>query len=89
MSSTFTSFAVAGGSGRVGRSIVAGLVAAGATVVVLSRSAETNIAGAETKVVDFELAERVQAALEGVEVVVSALGERALGAQPLIAKAAQ
>ena len=88
--SFFTSFAVAGGSGRVGRAIVAGLVAAGAAkVTVLSRSADTKVKGAITKAVDFESVESVQAALGGAEVVISALSGQALGHQPVLAQAAK
>jgi hypothetical protein len=85
----FTSFAVAGGTGRLGQHIVRQLVAAGADVVVLSRSTDNMVEGATTRVVGFESQESLQLALEGVEVVVSALGKPALALQPALARAAK
>ncbi len=88
--STFTSFAVAGGSGLVGQAVVAGLVAAGAReVVVLSRSAGTTLPGATTRVVDFSSADSLAFALDGTDVVISTLGGAALGQQPALARAAK
>lgn len=88
--SHFTSFAVAGGSGMLGSAIVSALVAAGAAkVVVLSRTAEAKVpAGVEVRVVDYESAETVQKALEGVEVVINALSSKAGALEVGLAQAA-
>lgn len=87
----FSTFAVAGGSGMLGRAIVAGLVAAGAkTVLVLSRSSETKVPeGAEAVGVDFNSVEEVTKALEGIEVVVSCLRDTQATQQPILAEAAK
>lgn len=87
----FTTFAVAGGSGMLGRAIVDGLVAAGAKrVLVLSRSSETKAsAGAEVKGVDFDSAESVTQALSGIEVVISCLRDTQATQQPILAEAAK
>ena len=88
---TFTTFAVAGGSGMLGRAIVSGLVRAGAKrVLVLSRSNETKVVeGAEVAGVDFDSLEGVTRALEGIEVVISCLRDTQARQQPVLAEAAK
>jgi hypothetical protein len=88
----FTTFAVAGGSGFLGRAIVDGLVAApgGRRVLVLSRSSETKVPeGAEVAGVDFDSRESVTKALEGIEVVISCLRDTQATQQPILAEAAK
>lgn len=85
----FTSFAIAGGSGMVGRAIVAGLLKANAgRVVVLSRSADTVVpAGVEVKAVDFDSQAAVEDAIEGVDVVVCTLRDTQATQEPILARA--
>lgn len=87
--SHFTSFAIAGGSGMVGRAIVAGLLKANAgRVVVLSRKADTVVpTGAEVKAVDFTSQTAVEAAIKGVDVVVCTLREAQHAQEPVLARA--
>ena len=87
--SHFTSFAVAGGSGRAGRAIVAGLLKANAgRVVVLSRSADTVVPeGVEVRAVDFMSPESIAAAVSGIDVVVCTLRQGQDTQEPILAKA--
>ncbi len=88
----FTTFAVAGGSGMLGSTLVKGLLAAPDTkrVLVLSRSSETKVAkGAEVAGVDFDHKASVANALQGVEVVISCLRDTQATQQPILAEAAK
>lgn len=85
-----TSFAVAGGTGGLGSFIVQALVAKGNAVVVLSRTATaTTVPGATVKAVDYTSPKSLEAALEGVQVVISALNAQGLALQPALADAAK
>ncbi len=88
---TFTTFAVAGGSGMVGSALVNGLVGAGAKrVLVLSRSSQRQVPeGAEVAGVDFDDKDSVANALEGIEVVISCLRDTQERQQPILAEAAK
>ncbi|KAH7099993.1 NAD(P)-binding protein [Auriculariales sp. MPI-PUGE-AT-0066] len=86
----FSSFAVAGGTGGLGKMIVAELVARGVEVVVLARTAPSKgVPGASVRIIDYESEESIVAALSGIEVVISALADAALGVQPTLAEAAK
>jgi len=85
----YTKFAVAGGTGGIGVLIVKELVAHGASVVILSRSAETAPAGATVVAVDYADPSSLVKALAGVEVVISALAAGGFAAQPALADAAK
>lgn len=85
-----TSFAVAGGTGGLGSFIVQALVAKGNAVVVLSRTGTaTTVPGATVKAVDYTSPKSLEAALEGVQVVISALNAQGLALQPALADAAK
>ncbi|KAH7100490.1 NAD(P)-binding protein [Auriculariales sp. MPI-PUGE-AT-0066] len=87
---TFSKFAVAGGAGRLGKFIAKGLLAHGAEVTVLSRSASTVVPdGATVCVVDYGNAGSLKAALIGIEVVVSCLAGGGFGVQAALADAAK
>jgi uncharacterized protein YbjT (DUF2867 family) len=87
---TYTTFAVAGGAGGLGALITKELLAQGAQVAVLSRNASTAVpSGATVKVVDYSDAASLTAALQGVQVVVSALSAGGFAQQPALADAAK
>jgi len=87
---TFASFAVAGGAGGLGSLITKELLAQGAKVVVLSRSASTAVPeGAIVRAVDYTDKDSLVNALSGVEVVVSALNAGGFPSQPALADAAK
>lgn len=80
--SHYTSFAVAGGTGNIGKSTAASLLAEikGAHVVVLSRSESSSVVeGAERRVVaDYNDVDALAKALQGTQVVINALGQGSL-----------
>ncbi|KAH7099996.1 NAD(P)-binding protein [Auriculariales sp. MPI-PUGE-AT-0066] len=86
---TFTSFAVAGGTGGLGALVVKKLLAQGANVVVLGRTVSEVPDGATNRVVDYSDETSLVKALAGVEVVISALASAAAGLQPALATAAK
>ena len=88
-SETYSSFAIAGGSGTIGSLITKELISNGAHVVVLSRSNITAPAGTILRVVDYANEDSLSAALDGVQVVISALPGVALQFQPALANAAK
>ena len=86
---TYTKFAVAGGTGGLGAFIVKELFAQGATVVVLSRSAEAASAGATVVAVDYADPSGLVKALAGIEVVISTLSHGGFALQHPLADAAK
>ncbi|EJD41435.1 NAD(P)-binding protein [Auricularia subglabra TFB-10046 SS5] len=89
MSSTYTSFAVAG-AGALGSLVVSELLKQGAQVTVLTRGSNSEIPdGATTKVVDYSKPDELAAALKGIDVVVSAVAGAGIAVQPALADAAK
>ena len=87
---TFSSFAVAGGAGGLGSLITKELLAQGAKVTVLSRSETTKVPeGASVRAVDYSNAEDLVKALEGHDVLVSALNAGGFPSQPALVDAAK
>lgn len=88
---TYTSYAVAGGAGGLGKLITAELVRLGAKVTVLTRTPGKAIAGAAERTVDYENVDAVAQTLKDIEadVVVSALSGPGLFVQPALADAAK
>ncbi|KAH7099990.1 NAD(P)-binding protein [Auriculariales sp. MPI-PUGE-AT-0066] len=87
---TYKAFAVAGGAGGIGAMITKALLAQGAEVNVLSRSTSIVVPqGATVKKVDYTDAGSLSSALQGVQVVVSALSQGGFAYQPALADAAK
>ena len=88
---TFSSFAIAGGTGTLGTYIARALIEHGAQVVILSRDGArpTMLDGAQYRVVDYDDEKTLVSALRDVEVVVSALAASAVSVQPPLATAAK
>ncbi len=77
--------AVVGGTGVLGKLVVAELVARGDEVLALSRKAPSKLPeGASHRSVDLTTGEGLEDALVGVEVVVDASNESPLGAGPVL-----
>ncbi|KAI1878014.1 hypothetical protein JX265_002382 [Neoarthrinium moseri] len=87
---TIKNVAVVGGSGNVGKPIVAGLLAAGFNVTALTResSSSTFPDGVKVKKVDYESVDSIKEALQGQDAVVSAAATIAVGKQYPIVDAA-
>ncbi|KAH7099443.1 NAD(P)-binding protein [Auriculariales sp. MPI-PUGE-AT-0066] len=88
---TFTSFAVAGGTGGLGHLIASELVAVGAKVAVLTRPDSNSKLppGAEARQVDYSSEASLLKALEGIEAVVSVLAGAGFAVQTPLADAAK
>jgi uncharacterized protein YbjT (DUF2867 family) len=91
----FTKFAVAGGTGNVGRSISLALLEQGFHATILTRdnsqTEELSKAGAKIVAVDYSSEENLVEALQDVEVVINALATQTLAgnAQTMLAQAAK
>ena len=86
---TYTRFAVVGGTGALGALVTKELVAQGAEVIVLSRSASDVPVGATVKVVDYADPSSLAEALAGAEVVISTLYAAGFAVQPAVVDAAK
>jgi len=89
-STSYKSFAIAGGSSVLGSLIISELLAQNAGVVVLGRSDSQSVPeGAKLRVVDYEQEDTLVNALHGVEVVISVLSKGGFAVQPTLATAAK
>ncbi|KAI0018577.1 hypothetical protein F4780DRAFT_750846 [Xylariomycetidae sp. FL0641] len=87
MASPIKNVAVVGGSGNLGRAVVAALLDAGFSVTCLTRqgSSSTFPSGVRTVKVDYDSVASLRAALEGQDAVVSTIATAATGNQfPLV-----